>query len=276
MIELWLIPIIGLLGLISSIISSKGSLFDKRYKWYKRLTQRGQIIALIGIAIVGMSIWQYIVVKKRDDQKEKIQLAQRKLSDSTISTEIKKGIDSNRHQLFTDLSEALAKENLKLDTLTKQIESLRDSAKTVILTLPREKPIIIIKHDGIKHKWLKNDSLEIELTFISSQAPSNLINLNVFCEVNYVNKTKQIIPFPNFISKVNVPKDQPMAQTFTINFIKSPIEHLNIALTGNYSQVGLKSSIKLEDVYVYFLATKETGFLQGEDKILFLNKYHLK
>ena len=58
--NLWFIAIIGLLGLVSTIVSSKGSLYDKRFKWLRRLTNRGKIVAAIGLSIVVLSAWQYM------------------------------------------------------------------------------------------------------------------------------------------------------------------------------------------------------------------------
>ena len=135
MTEIWFIPLLGILGLASTIISSKGGLYDNRFKkrWYKKIKLRGWIVTTLGLAIISISIWQSIKVNAENKQEKATQILLRKESDSTIAAEVRSGVDSNRRILFSDLSQALASQQLALDTVTKTVKSLTDSAKTIIV-----------------------------------------------------------------------------------------------------------------------------------------------
>lgn len=279
MIELWFIWAIGVLYLVSTIISSKGSLFDKRFIWYKRLTKRGQIVSLIGLTIIVLSILQFTIVKGKEDRKEISQTQQRRISDSIISSEINKGVDANRKQLFKDLSESFAKQNLKLDTVTKNIERLRDSAKTVILNSPREYPIIIIRDHGITHIQ-KNDTLEFTLSLISTQAASSIIYLDYLCEVNYTDGSQDNTKVNRLITgDLLIPKEQALIKTFNLytnkKYPNKKIHWINIALIGKYTQTESNKEIMLRDVYSYSFITKNVTFLMPDEKKLFFGKYNI-
>ena len=275
MIELWFVCAVGILSLLSTIISSKGSLFDNRYKWHKRLTKRGQLVSLIGLTIVILSIWQYVIIKNKDARKDALQLQQVKTSDSTISAEIKKGVDSNRHKLFNDLSEAFAKQNLKIDTITKKIEILRDSTKTVFMTTPKESPIIIVRVDGMTH-LKKKDTLTLTLSLISIQAPASLIKLNYLCEINYSDGSQSHTKESNLLKgTILMPKDERMTHDFDI-YTDKQVNYVDIALLGTYRSTENKKELLLKDIYRYSLATKQIGFLSGNEKKIFFEKYKIK
>lgn len=278
MTELWIIGIIALLSLILTIISSSDNVKDNQIKWYKRLTARGLKVLILGLTIVFLSISQAIIVNIKEKQKEVTQDNQRKISDSIISAEIKKGVDLSQKQLFNDLSEAFAKQNLKLDTVSKSIETLRDSAKTVIFNSPKEDPIIIVKEDGITHLQ-KNDTIEVKLSIVSTQAACNLIFINYFCEVNFVDGSKS----NSFLSKqllkgiLLIPKEQPLSTTFEIyTHTKKKIDFVNIALIGKYRQTESNKEILLQSVYKYSFITKKTSFLLPDEIKNFFGKYFIR
>lgn len=278
MTELWIIGIIAFLGLILTVISSKDNVTDNQIKWYKRLTNRGLKVLILGISIVILSLLQAIIVNKKENQKEITQINQRKISDSIISAEIKKGVDLSRQQLFYDLSEAFAKQNLKLDTVNKSIQTLRDSAKTVIINSPHDDPIIIVREDGITHIQ-KNDTIEFKLSIVSTQAACNLIFINYFCEVNFVDGSKS----NSFLSKqllkgiLLIPKEQPLSTTFEIYIhTKKKIDFVNIALIGKYRQTESNKEILLQSVCKYSFITKKTSFLFPDEIKNFFGKYFIR
>src|SRR5687768_7987857 len=129
MIELWIIASIGLLSLLSTILASKGSLFDKRFVWYNRLTKRGWIVAVLGSMIIGLSAWQYFLIKRKEETKEILQIKQQKDSDSTISAEIKKGVDSNSRQLYATYKELTHQQNLNAEDQRRIILTQQENQK---------------------------------------------------------------------------------------------------------------------------------------------------
>lgn len=275
--ELWFIPIIGLLGLASTIISSKGSLYDKRFKWYKRLTVRGKIVSAIGLIIVSLSIWQYFAVRQRENQKEISLQKERYASDSIVTSEIKKGVDSNRRQLFNDLSEALSKQSLRLDTVTKSLKGLRDSAKTVIINSPKANPIIILRGNAIAMQQKNDSTTEFKIKMISTQAGCNFQYLNAICEISFTDGTKTNSPIIELISGgILLPKDEEFVKNLTISNMKKQFESIIIVLSGQYSRDDGTGKFKFEEVCKYTHLTKGFFLFDSGTKDKFLKYYKFK
>jgi hypothetical protein len=272
--ELFFIPLIGMLSVVSTIISSKGGLYDKRFKWYKRLTKRGYVVSSLGIVLVGISVWQYLATKRNNEQKEGIQIQEKRRSDSIIANEIQKGVELNRKQLFDDLSEAMAGQNLKLDTVTNSIKSLRDSTITVIYNSPRENPIIIVRGNGITHQQVK-DTIIFELVITSTQAAAKILFINYLCELNYSDGTKDWTKISPFLKrKFIAPKEQPFSRKFYVQATKE-VKFVKIILMGKYSDEGGYSRKTMLDVYEYDLSTKQTSFMLEDKKSNFLREYNI-
>lgn len=171
--ELWYIIAIGFLSLASTIISSKGSLYDKRRRWYSRLTKRGKFVVAIGLFIILLSFLQFRKLQESDNQKDALLKKERDARDSIISARIAAGVDSSSNKLFNDLSIAFANQNLLIDTVKKRIESLRDSAKTVIINASKDLPRLIIRDDGIVFRQTR-DTLYVDFAIVSTQAEARL------------------------------------------------------------------------------------------------------
>lgn len=273
--ELWLIPIIGLLSVATTIVSSKGALFDNRYKWYNRLNKRGKIVAVMGFVIVGLSILQFVIVRKNEMDNELKLIEQKRNSDSIIYSEINKGIEYNRKKLFADLSQALAKEKIMLDTVAKQILSLRDSVKTVIIQSPHVDPIVLIRKNDISH-LARGDTIDMHLSVISTQAQAKKFNMSAFCVINYLDGRTRVLGHLNLIEgRINIPKDQLLTVYFS--FVeKRQIEKIEILINGSFKQNDKVKEVSFNDLYIYNYSTQITGFLEGNEKLQFLKKYNLK
>ncbi|HEV8079259.1 MAG TPA: hypothetical protein VGP43_01000 [Chitinophagaceae bacterium] len=276
MIEIWYIPLLGFLGLLSTFITTKGNLYDKRFRWYKRITRRGWVVALLALLIVVLTIFQYVTTKRINDKKEIEQSSQRRISDSIISAEIRKGVDYNRLRLFSDLSEALGKQNLRLDTVTKNLEILKDSAKTIIIKTPRDLPIIIMQDGGLKLFKKTDSSINLDVTIISTQAASKILSLNYFLEIHFsdgsILSSERIRPL---IGKVILPKDQPIGQTIHLSTSKE-ISIVNIALVGIYTATDNTQQIILKEIYRYRVSEGQVGFFTSEEREQFFKKYIIK
>ncbi|MBN8668694.1 MAG: hypothetical protein J0M30_14445 [Chitinophagales bacterium] len=263
--ELWYIIGIGILSLISTIISSKGPLYDKHHKWYKRLTKGGKWAAAIGLTIIAFSFLQYRLIKKRDDRKDGLLKVERDNRDSIISARITSGVDSSTNKLFTDLSIAFANQNLRLDTVRKRIESLRDSAKTVIVNNARDLPRIIIREDGIKIRQI-NDTSFVNIAILSTQSEANLEFLDYICKLDYSDGSSSYTSRASLCKgPLLMPKEQLLNNEFYITSSK-PIFGFSIAIIGLYKPVDENRPIELLDIYVTKVSTGKTGFLMGINK----------
>lgn len=113
---------IPIIALIISFVSTKGTLSNLKYKrqWWKIITIRGWIVMGLTFLIAGLLYCQNSKNEKREAVKDQELQKQRNDSDSIISSRVK----SNRDTLFSDLSEAFAKQNLAFDTSNNTINEI--------------------------------------------------------------------------------------------------------------------------------------------------------
>ncbi len=125
--------LIAILTAYLTFLTTKGGLTDNRFtNIWKKLTYRGWIVICILFLMLILLIAQeynnqninkrnVLILKKERDQK-----------DSIITERVKGGVDLNRKKLFEDLSKAFAKQELRIDTVKKTLQILRDSVKTTV------------------------------------------------------------------------------------------------------------------------------------------------
>ena len=67
----------------------------------------------------------------KNDRNNAVLKKERDKRDAAITAWIKSGVELNRKKLFDDISEAFKKQELRLDTLKKDVERIRDAARKV-------------------------------------------------------------------------------------------------------------------------------------------------
>lgn len=259
--EIWFIPLLGILGIASTIISSKGGLYDKRFKWYKRITGRGRIVTTLGCAIIGLSVWQSIKVNKDHKLQDEIQIKLKKSSDSTISAEIKSGVDSNRKKLFSDLSQAFAVQQLALDTVTKTVKSLRDSAK--IRIIEKDDPVLEIHEVPGKNVISiieeKNNNYQFKILLSSSDAASSFFEIksSIVTEDSLNNLFYISFHYPlKQIKKIS--KDAYLGLNFTANNVR-PFKLIYFWYRGKYKNIDNTKEMYMDEVYEFNPTNNQTG-----------------
>jgi hypothetical protein len=157
-ITIIIITLTGMATAVLTVLSAMGELTFTNYGGKHFLSKRGKWVAFLALLILAFSLLQFVV----SDEKEKFTTNQDYIEDSVSTqhtiTEINKGVDTNSQRLFKNLSDALAKQGLKFDTLTSSLTYIKDSLKTIPTTLP-EKPILLLRNNGISVKDSANDKL---------------------------------------------------------------------------------------------------------------------
>jgi hypothetical protein len=266
MSDLQYLVLIIILGFLITIITSSKDLFSiKTQVLKKRFPWKGVVVIILGIGIIIASICQYFQTKTEEKNKEEYNGRQQHINDSINANKISDGIDSNRKRLFNDLSKALSKQKLQLDTVNDRIEALKDSIKNPVQK-EAELTSLIINEDGITTK-IQGDTLTVNIVLISTETTATIIYLKRFDEIEYSNGTFQRSQFSSFInSKVSVSKDYPFGFSFQ-NLHIYPfrnISSIKIALLGEYTSGQNRKKTPLKNVYVYDMKTSKTGFLDQE------------
>jgi hypothetical protein len=139
MFEIILVVLLPIAALILTFLTSKGSLYDNRKKWYRRITQRGWFAIGINIFIIVVTGLLYYLSEEKSDEKDRV-LNQ---NQTNMRDSIRIGIDSGNARLFRGLSEALAKQNLKLDTVNKELTKIKDdSSKRGVTVISGAEPVL--------------------------------------------------------------------------------------------------------------------------------------
>jgi hypothetical protein len=264
---------LSLLGIFIQSKGGQGSLYDKRFRWSnpKRITTRGWITILIALFIAGLTGWQ---IKRTNDEKTDSVKRQR-ISDSTQTAEINKGIAKNRKELFDDVSKAFARQGLQLDTVTNQLLKLRDSVKTITVNNIQEleRPILLVQDRGITHE-INGDTIILRIQLVSKQAACAITSINFFAEFNSQGKEKRLSTNSLKLGRLLLAKEQ----AYQVRTEYSPMtdfEYVNVALWGDYTSDNGKHKYKFSEVYQYNKSTNRTSFLMPDARDRFFKNYQL-
>lgn len=107
-----------------TIKASKGGLHDARRKWWKSITKRGWEVSGYILAILFLSICQNLVMDYKEDYRDSIQASEDSIRTDKTINQIQNGVDSSSRKIFSNLSEALAKQGLKFDTLNQSVTDI--------------------------------------------------------------------------------------------------------------------------------------------------------
>ncbi|MGN6477260.1 MAG: hypothetical protein ACTHKV_08540 [Flavipsychrobacter sp.] len=269
--------IIGLLTVYSTFLTTKGGLTDNRFNgFWRKLTRRGKLVLLLGLAtiiLLGAQAWYNDV---KSDQKDEALKKERDKRDSTITAGIRSGVDSGNKKLFDNLSIALGKQNLQLDTLSKSFVALKDSVSKLPGPAPIEDPVILIRKDGISLFNKTDTSVSIRISLTAAQASATNISINCF----FVVTTMDGITNPGEIMTLGIdkrtiiPKDQSVGPSVVFNSSKE-IKLLQIAMKGSYTGVHSKKVIPLREVFEFSAPEKATIFKLDSVVNEFFTKYGL-
>lgn len=263
----------SVLALVAAFYSSKGGLYDLRYKGWKRINKRGwTVIASTGLIVI-LNVFQIFYNKSQSDKDKKVAAAEKRKSDSTMQAEITKGVDSGIHQISNGLSKSFKDQELKIDTLTFTVTKLRDSAKTVINNnFPEAIPVLKIPDDGISIESKTDTMVKIKYILKSYNAPTANINIKVYAKVRYSNGFENVSAM-----RFGDPNSKILENGFqgTYLYMKGrtvqSFTTLWLYITGTYTTLDEKHKQRIDDVYE-FRPGQEITLLRDPLKREFVNK----
>ncbi len=260
-----------LLGLATSyltFLTTKGGLTDNRFSSLdKRLTLRGKLVAAVLFLILLLLIGQELNNNAINDEKDNLLKTERNHRDSIITAGVNEGVESNRRKLFQDLSEAFRKQELRLDTLKKDVNRIRDSTKNTVNYYNQTDPTLMIDGNGVTQKTKSNLKTTYEVAFSSHDASSTNFNLNCFILLQGADGSYFDLGKVNFFPKgVQIPKDGKWTTSFNVE-TGEQINEIELYITGTYkSSDGIKS-YNIDNVYSYDLKTNETTLYLDNNRI---------
>jgi hypothetical protein len=254
-IFLILIPTITLI--ISFTTSNGQGLINSQKKWNKFVTPKGWLVVFLNFAIIGLVLWQNTLTSDASKKDKDDLLRQRKESDSTITAGVKSGVDSSRRVLFEDLSIALAKQNLQLDTLTKSLTIIKDSTRNIVNNYSQDDPVLIIDTGGIKLINGKEGMIYIS----SKDAGSTNFNLKSFIfNLNYQNKVFYIDSMHLLSRSIKIPKNNKWEVNFNLD-CKEPLKGLFVYTKGTYTTLDGTKKYRLDNLYFFDLKDNITSLI---------------
>lgn len=237
-----------------SFLTSKGSLTNNTYKriWDK-LTGRGRLVLYVSIFLIFVLAGQEINTQNTN----KREISYR---DSIITAGIKSGVDSSSNKLFNKLSLAFAKQNLKIDTLSNSVITLKDSAKTIVNNYSYENPVLTIEGNGVMLKSKQNSIFDYSLAFTSNDAGSTNFNITIYMLTEFVDSSITLTK-PDFLNRnIKIPKGGKWSTGFQIDS-KQDVKNIYFYVKGNYSTLDEKIKYKIDQVYIYEEVDKITSTL---------------
>jgi hypothetical protein len=256
-----------------TFLTTKGGLTDNRFSnLWKKLTKRGKLVLLTLLLISILLILQELNSQMKSDRKEaeatqeiikkdSVLKKERDQRDSIITEGIKYGVDSNSKKLFEDVSKAFAKQELRLDTVKKTVERIRDSTKGVINNLGQIDPVIIIDSNGIVFLKRENSTSYFDISLISYDAGSTNFNIRSFVVNQYADKTRRYSGNVNAIpNKLRISKDA----AWKIGYHTYDSQEINLMflyLKGSYTTLDGIKSYPVDELYMYDLQKHKTSIL---------------
>ncbi len=116
-----------------TFLTTKGGLTDNRFSnFWKKITKRGKLVLYLLLFILLLLIGQEWNSQTDNNRRNLSLEKERNLRDSIIKERVKTGVDSASEKLFNDVVKAFEKQELRLDTVKKTVERIRDSSGKII------------------------------------------------------------------------------------------------------------------------------------------------
>ncbi len=251
-----------------TFLTTKGSLTNNKYKnIWRKITFRGKLVIATLIIILALLIWQEWNLQLKSDNKEaeikKESLKrdaelkiERDKKDSAITIGIKKGVDSNSHKLFNDISIAFSKQGLILDTLKKEIKRVQDSANNVA----QVDPVLQIDPQGI---YLLNEtetSRTNALVVRSRDAGSTNFIITTYLVTEFMDGSYDVSKDNFFPSKLKIAKNSTWVTSFSSRYRKEE-KNIYVYLIGTYTTLDGKKTYEIGDLYKYYVTEGKVQIL---------------
>lgn len=266
--------IISVLSMVLQFIMMKPEkITDERNKWFRIFKRRGLIALFISLSIIIVSYFQYRHFERVNEKTAANIKQEQNIRDSII----KDKVDSTSSSLYSKLSIALKKNDLKLDTANMTLEKLRrDSAKKVINNYAADDPVIFFSDTAFSLLRMEGSSYKFGFTIVSKDASSN----NHHIQMHTVGKSMDGKLFymgasdlPGY--NVNIPKNNGMTFFLTLS-PPVPISEIFVYLKGDFTNSSGTTKYSIEPtLYRYYFNSNKMGLqaIPRPDVMEVLKKY---
>jgi hypothetical protein len=267
--EIILVVLLPIAALLLTFLTSKGSLYDNRRKWYRRITQRGWFSIVINLFIIVATGLFYYLSEKKSIEKDKL-LTQ---NQNSMRDSIRIGVDSGNTRLFRKLSEALGKQNLKLDTVNKELAKIKsDSLRSKVTVISEAEPILgIIVQTNDPNRMsatkLEDGKYKISIPYVSSDAASTDFNI-----VSHLGVAKGFSLDTNDYTYSY--STHPLRATGMLSRDRATVDSISLNTRGafNYVWIWVKGSYKnankstlhnIDMIYYFDAVSNHSGIVSG-------------
>ncbi|MFT3679407.1 MAG: hypothetical protein QM791_03990 [Ferruginibacter sp.] len=229
-----------------------------------KITPYGKWFYLIGFIGLVFTIWFYKVTNDQAD-----------IDNKELQSEIEKRVKKQTDRMYAGLSEALAKEHLKYDTLEKMFVFLRDSSKPIVVPVSPLPPLpkIMLYEKGIRHSIL-DDRIKIFLQLEAKESACKIYSIKVFNEYEWNSKiVNSKEPFKIYNGPSIIPVNDALIVSF--NIFEKRLDKINIALLIQYSGERDNKIHHFKEVYKYDLRNPINSIMFPDFRDSFLKKYNL-
>lgn len=266
--EVYIIIFLAILVLISTFISTKGSLTDDRKNGIKNFTRNGWKLVITNLFIIVLLVVQYYLNEYKLNIQYINNQTSQEIRDSVLKSRydsslliIKSKFDSSNIKTISTVTDILGKYGFLLDSTNKVlVEVIKDSANVNII-LPEDP---VIKCTSIELSSVTSDTTCFNFDFTSFDAGSTGFNFIVTCVLldttgNYSIEYRDNFLTYNFKFSKNMTK---FVHLYLLNIEKYLCIYIH--LKGSYMNTDQSKIYQIDDVYFYDLKTKKFGEVQGE------------
>ena len=182
-----------------------------------------------------------------------------KSRDKEITKGVKKGIDSATTKLYDGLSEALSKQGIKYDSLRKEFQRVRDSAKVTIIN--GENPLLGLYNLTIIDSTTNKGFIKFKYEISSVDASSYDLDL----KLDVIGRTiisKKYFTIEKNLSLLSrgeiIPKGKKLSSSIWVRNFKGITDRYCVNLKGSYRKSD-KTLFKIDKFYVFFPVRLEEG-----------------
>ncbi len=194
--------------------------------------------------MVLMQIWQEWNNQRENDQNDLKLTSERNQRDSLITV----GVEKNRRELFEDISKAFAKQELKLDVVTKEISRIRDSTKIITNNFGQPDPVLLIRSNGIYFKTTADSMNIYTIRLTSFDAGSTNFDISCYILAQFIDGTYDFGKM-NFPGGGQIPKNGICTTDLLPTKIKC--NKIYVYLKGTYTTLDNIKTYKIDTVYEY-------------------------
>ena len=266
----------GILTAYLTFLTAKGGLTDNRNSGHwRKLTKRGKYVFGILFLILVAFCLQEINNNVINDRKDSLLAKERYHRDREITEGIRTGVESSNKKIFDDLSIALKRRDIKLDSLEKIIFEIKDRSKLIVNNYPQPDPILVMTIKGNKQTIDSLFTKSYEVSLQSLKAGSSNFRIKGEILVEYEDNTFEFAKTNYFPIDLKIAEGHEFVHYFHTSTIRK-ISNIYFHLNGSYSTIDCKKNYRINQLYVYKVQSDLSYLVDNSTRIRIMgiiNKY---